>query len=116
MQVRRIRRSIARGSDVPDDVAALHFHAFVNTVRIAIQVGIVITIMFGRIELIDCDPSWFAQEKFLDDAVIYSQDGGAARRENIGCFMLTLCSSDLVERIANIRDGYTLNRNYQTAR
>jgi hypothetical protein len=53
VQVRRVRRRVARCAHVAEMLAARHHRAFRETRRVSLEVRVVVDVRFGRIELVD---------------------------------------------------------------
>jgi Zn-dependent metalloprotease len=116
MQVRRVGVGIAGDPDIADQLAALEHAAFLDAVRIAIEVGIVIGILFGRVELVDGQPARLAVEQLDDLAVGYRDDLGAGRRHDVERFMMAFLAARLVEIVRQLGQLYAVHRNHQLAR
>ena len=68
VKVGRVRRRVAGGPDIPDDLALRHRIAFAQPGRVPFEVGVVVAEPSGRIELIDGVAALFADEELRDGA------------------------------------------------
>src|SRR5690349_21008930 len=63
VQVRRVRRRVARRADVADHLSLLDGVAFVQAARVALEMRVVVRARAGRIELVDRVAAVLADEQ-----------------------------------------------------
>src|ERR1700674_4346221 len=100
--MRRSRWRVAGCPDVPDDVSTTHGHPFLEPLGVVVEVSIVVAVRALRVELVNRQAAGFAQEEFLNDAVVYGYDWRSAGRQNIGRLMEFAPGPGLPECVLNI--------------
>src|SRR5690242_15920498 len=70
MEMRGVRRRVARGADIPDHVSTFDRGTIAQTRFVVVEVSIVVTVAAGRIVLVDGVPALLALEQLRDRAVV----------------------------------------------
>ena len=83
MQMGGVRRGVSTGADVAEQIATAQRHAFAQAVGVALEMGVVVGVSAGRIELVNRHTTAHAPEKLDKLAVIDSENFGPARRGNV---------------------------------
>src|SRR4051794_16473822 len=104
MQMGRRRAGVAGRADVADAVAAIYFHAFGDALFVAVQMSVIVAVIFRGIELVDGQAAGLAGEKLANRAVIDGDDGCAAGRHDVRGFMGTACIAILIERVPDVSE------------
>src|SRR5207244_6223609 len=87
VQVRGVRRRIARRADVSDDLTARYMLPFVETARITLEVRVVVAETLGGIELVDRQSTGFTREQLRDRSVFDCMNRCVARGKDIDRFV-----------------------------
>ena len=87
MQVRGAPIRISSRSDKSDDVPAFNSHSLAQPLRIAIQVRVVITILFFFVEQVYRAAARFAEKQFLDGSGYHRSNGRPSRLHDVDRFM-----------------------------
>lgn len=113
MQMGSIRRCVPGGSNISQEIASLHHHAFLQAVRVAVKVPVVVAVNLLPVELINGQATANAGEELLHHSVIDGENGSAARRENINSAVASR-SARLVKRVPKILGVHSLHRDQQS--
>ena len=113
--MRGLRRRVAGGSHVSDNVPALHGHPFGQTGGITVQMGVIVAKYAWAVELVNRDAPGLAQEELLDDAIFYRHDRCSTGRQNIGSLMQRPSGPPLRKSVSDIMSIHAMNRESQLA-
>ena len=100
MQVRRVRRSVSGRADVTNHITLGDELTIVKSVRIVIEVRVVVAKLLRRIELVDGVAACFADKQFRDLAVLDRSHRRIAGRQQVDRLMSM--------RLAPLRDSAKL--------
>src|SRR5437660_1782083 len=115
MQMRRVVTRIAGDSHCADRVAALQHHALSQTLRVVVEVRVVVGKLLGRVELVYGEPASNAAKELDYATVPGSDDLRASRSRNVQRFV-QVASASLVVRISQVLLGDAHHRDSQTIR
>src|SRR5215467_8095082 len=87
VQVRGLLWGVARSPNVSNDLAAVDRLAFLQAVRVALEMGVVVRVVVSGIELVNRVAASLAEEQLGNAAVLDGHHGGIARREDVQRFV-----------------------------
>src|ERR1700738_2023930 len=115
MQMRRVVTRIARGSHCADRIAALQHHALSQTLRIVVEMRVVVGKLLARVELVYGEPASNAAKELDYATVPGGDDLRASRSRNVQRFVRA-ASASLVVRVPQVLVGDGHYRDSQTRR
>src|SRR5690606_31349516 len=116
VQVRGVVAGIPGAPDMADHLALLHRIALLRPRRVAVQVGVVVGVAAGGVELVDRQPAGLAVEQLLDVAVGDREDRRAARRHDVEGFVAAVVPPGVAEGVLEGVGGNTLDRDDEAGR
>jgi formamidopyrimidine-DNA glycosylase len=111
MKVGRIGRRVPGGADVADDRALPDDIAFAQSLRVGVEVCVVVDPIFSSVELIDRQSSGAAVVKLADRAIDGGDDRCPSRREDVDGSMQPPPASTLDECVAQVGPDDSSDRN-----
>ena len=87
MKVRGIRGGVTGGSDIPEHLASAEHLSFLQAIRVAIEVRVIVAKLPRIIELIDRQPTRLAGEQLGDRAMIDCENRSAAGGHDVEGFV-----------------------------
>src|ERR1700720_3192267 len=100
--MRRLWRRVAGGSHISDHVSTIHGHAFLEPLGVVVQVSVVVTVHALAVKFVNRQATRFAEEEFLNDAVLDRYNRCSARLQYVGGLMRFASGPSLLERVLKI--------------